>query len=48
MDKFEEYILNQIQNYRMESEIEPDTKGDNELLIGELINVLVQYRSLGK
>jgi hypothetical protein len=47
VDKFEEYILDKIEDYRTESKRESDTKADNELLIGELINALVQYRSLG-
>lgn len=47
MDEYEQYIFNQIQKYSLEAAREPATKGDNDLLIYELIDALVQYRILG-
>ena len=47
MNKYEKYILDQIDFYRVEAAREPDTKETNLLLIEELINALVQYRILG-
>lgn len=47
MDKYEKYILDQIQFYRVEAAREPEEKETNLCLISELINALVQYRILG-
>lgn len=44
MDEFEEYILDQIQDYR--SEREQSERKTNECLIGELLDALVKYRVL--
>ncbi|MFT8352169.1 hypothetical protein [Clostridium saccharoperbutylacetonicum] len=47
MDKFEKYILDQIDFYREEMEREPSEKDTNLCLIDELLNVLVKYRTVG-
>lgn len=47
MDKFEKYILDKIEFYRVEAAREPSEKETNLCLISELINALVKYRSLG-
>lgn len=47
MDKFEKYILDQIEFYRKEMKREPSEKQLNLCLIDELLNALVKYRTVG-
>jgi hypothetical protein len=45
MDKFTEYILDKIEKYWKEIKEEPSEKDIFEALIGELIEMLVEYQN---